>query len=156
MPGPYKLQVRKELLRKLLKAQASVREEGPDANAQLILPEELHEIRRIWRMEEQDWEDSLPKIYREEMCEDLDWVSDDTSGFSPVDEQLLCQVCEKHNVPERLVAKLMDLERDLQGMSRRAGVYKRIDRVFKEDWLDADEIAAVFAQNDTEEVKAEC
>ena len=157
VPGPYKLQVRQDLLRKLLRIQASVREEGPDQSAYLILPEELHAIRHIWRMEEQDWEDSLPTIYREELHEDLDWIRDDTSGLSPFDEQLLRQVCGKHDVPERLVAKLIDLERDMQGMSRRAGVYKKIERLFKEDWLSESEVAAVFETNKrNEEVDTEC
>lgn len=150
IPGPYKIQVRRELLRKLLEVQEQVRREGPDPNATLILDEELCEIRRIWRMEEQDWEDSLPKIHLEVTGRDVDWVHDDVTSFSTGDEQLLREVCGRHEVPARLVAKLLDLERDMQGMSRRAGIYSRIDQIFREDWLDEQEAAAIFESTEEE------
>ena len=148
VPGPYKLEVRKELLRKLLEVQEQVRSTGPDPNAELILHEELREIRRIWRMEEQDWEDSVPKIHLEATGRAIDWVQDDVTSFSSGDEELLRNVCDQHEVPARLVAKLLDLERDMQGMSRRAGIYNKIDQVFREDWLGDDEAAAIFESNE--------
>jgi len=43
-----------------------VRQNGPDPNIELISEEELYEIRRLWRIERQDWEDSVPLIYFEE------------------------------------------------------------------------------------------
>lgn len=150
VPGPYKIQIRKELLRKLLDVQEQVRSEGPDPNAELIHPEELREIRQIWRREEQDWEDSVPKIYLEATGREMDWVHDDVTSFSTGDEQLLRQVCDQHEVPARLVAKLLDLERDMQGMSRRAGIYNKIDQVFREDWLDEEAAAAIFESNEEE------
>jgi DNA sulfur modification protein DndC len=148
VPGPYKLDVRKELLRKLLVVQEQVRKTGPDPRVDLILREELSEIRRIWRVEEQDWEDSLPKIYGEVTGRVLDWVRDDVTTLSTGDGNLLSQVCRQHEVPSRLVAKLLDLERDMQGMSRRAGIYNKIDQVFREDWLNEQEAASIFETND--------
>jgi DNA sulfur modification protein DndC len=121
-------------MRKLLTAQARVRKDGPDPKAALILDAELHEIRRLWRTEEQDWTDSLPRIYREVTGEDLNWVQDDTTGFSSRDGELLAGVATGHQVPPGLVAKLLDLERDMHGMSRRAGIYEKIDQIFREDW----------------------
>lgn len=155
VPGPYKIQVRKGLLRKLLEVQEQVRREGPDSNATLILQEELCEIRRIWRMEEQDWEDSLPKIYLEVTGRDVDWVHDDVTSFSTGDEQLLREVCGRREVPSRLVAKLIDIERDMQGMSRRAGIYGKIDQIFREDWLDEQEAAAIFERTEESEEEVE-
>ena len=66
--GPYSFEkeFRQELLRRLLRAQARVRKLGPDPQMTLILPEELHAIRRIWRSEEGDWADVLPQIYEQE------------------------------------------------------------------------------------------
>lgn len=134
VPGPYKLSVRQDFLRKLLDAQVRVRRDGPDPTATLILDAELHEIRRLWRTEEQDWSDSLPRIYREVTGEDLNWVQDDTTGFSLSDGELLAGAARRHAVPPGLVAKLLDLERDMHGMSRRAGIYEKIDAIFREDW----------------------
>lgn len=142
VPGPYRLEFCRDLLRKLLEIQKQIRSEGPDPSAPLISEEELHEIRRIWRTERQDWEDSVPKIYREVTGEDLDWVRDDVTSFTVKDDAILQQVSTEREVPARLIAKLLDLERDMQGMGRRAGIYEKIDQVFREDWPDEEQIKA--------------
>jgi DNA sulfur modification protein DndC len=134
VPGPYRLEVCRDFLRRLLEIEKSVRTEGPDPNARLIAPAELHEIRRIWRTERQDWEDSVPKIFREVTGEDLDWVLDDVASFTEKDNLILREVAERHNAPPGLVAKLLDLERDMEGMGRRAGIYDKIGQILAEDW----------------------
>jgi DNA sulfur modification protein DndC len=135
-PGPYELEERKKLLRTLLEVQTQVRREGPDPDNRLISAEELHEIRRIWRTEESDWEDSVPLIYRQVFGEDLDWVQDDVTALTAKDQGILKDVCKKHGTPADLVAKLIDVERQTHGMSRRAGIYDRIDALFRQDWPD--------------------
>ncbi|MEM2613003.1 MAG: DNA phosphorothioation system sulfurtransferase DndC [Nitrososphaerota archaeon] len=139
--GPYKLEFCKEILRMVLRAQIEVRAKGPDPNIQLILPEELHEIRRIWRTERGDWEDSLPKIYREITGEDLDWIQDDIS-FSLNEKSLLIDVCKKHNVPEQLLIKLLDAELQLQGLEKRSSIYNKIDQILFEEWRSEEELLA--------------
>jgi DNA sulfur modification protein DndC len=140
VPGPYRLTYCRELLKRLLEAQKKIRAEGPDKMAVLISEAELHEIRRLWRTERQDWEDSLPQIYRDVTGEDLDWVCDDVTSFNTKDDALLKEIERKHNVPTGVIAKLLDLERDKQGMGRRAGIYEGIDGVFREDWPDEESI----------------
>lgn len=134
IPGPYLFEVRCEMLRELLDIEQRVRQEGPDANARLIREDELRQIRKIWRTEEQDWEDSVPKIYREVTGQELPGLMDDVTSLTSADASLLREVCTRHDVPSRLIGKLLDLERDMQGMGRRAGIFKEIDRVFREDW----------------------
>jgi DNA sulfur modification protein DndC len=138
--GPYKFEYCKQFLRKLLETQREIQEIGPNPNLQLILPEELHEIRRIWRQEKGDWEDSVPKIYREVMGTDLDWVQDDRGMFSGEEGNLLKSICQKHDIPVQLVVKLLDIERQVQGMKRRAAVYSRIEDVLNEEWRTEEEI----------------
>jgi len=138
--GPYKLEFCKELLRKLLQIQQKVRANGPEPNILLISEEELYEIRRIWRMERQDWEDSVPNIYREVTGAELNWVQDDVGTFTTEDRAILAELCEKEDVPAELVAKLLDMERLFHGMSRRSGIYSRIDEVFREDWRTEEEV----------------
>ncbi|MDE2590215.1 MAG: DNA phosphorothioation system sulfurtransferase DndC, partial [Patescibacteria group bacterium] len=70
-PGPYKIDFRREFLRKLLRAQNRVRKNGPDPRMTLISEEELHEIQRIWRIENGDWQNSVYQIYQEETGEKL-------------------------------------------------------------------------------------
>src|SRR5581483_8103914 len=129
--GPYKLEVRKDLLRRLLQVQKQVRTTGPNPNEHLIGSEELFEIRRLWRSEAQDWEDSVPKIYREVMGEDLDWIADDQPTFSSEERRMLDSICERHDVPSTMVAKLLDIERELHGMSRRSSIHQKIASVLE-------------------------
>jgi len=137
--GPYKFEYLKTLLKKLLEAQVSVRRNGPNPNLTLILPEELYEIRRIWMTQKSDWDDSVAKIYGEVTGESLDWAKDDLGAFSKSEQQILQRICDKKNVPLRLVTKLMDVEQQMQGMTRRSSVYNRLDTVLSEDWLTEEE-----------------
>lgn len=137
--GPYKFEFCKYLLKRLLEVQRQVRISGhPEVN--LIKPEELHEIRRIWRYSRGDWEDSLPKIYREVMQEDLDWIGEDKGIFTGEEAKLLECICKKHRIPYRLIIKLLDVEHQVQGMSRRSSIYSRINQVLSEEWRSEEEI----------------
>lgn len=140
VPGPYKLEVRKDLLRKLLQTQKLVREKGPNPHEQLISKDEMEEIRRIWRTEAQDWEDSVPKIYREVMVDDLDWLAEEYFTFGAEDRRVLDTVCERHHIPSALVAKLLEAERESYGMSRRSAIYQRIAAILDEDWRSEEEV----------------
>ena len=136
--GPYTLNFCKELLTKLLTTQQQVREDGPDPDIKLITDDELEEIRKIWRTERQDWEDAVPQIYTKTVGK-LDWIADDTFSFSKKDKELLKVICDKKNVSVTLVAKLLDTERQMEGMSRRAKIQSEIDEIFHEDWRSEEE-----------------
>lgn len=140
--GPYKLEVRKDLLRRLLQVQKEVRSKGPNLQEQLISPEELQEIRRLWRLEAQDWEDSVPKIYLEIMGDDFQWIAEELPGFSGEERALLDTICQRHGVPSAMVAKLLDIERAHQTMSRRSSIQPRIASAFEEDWRSEAEVLA--------------
>ena len=140
--GPYKLEVRRDILRNVLEAQEKVRQTGPDADIELISQDQLHEIRRIWRVEEGDWEDSIPRIYHEVTGRDLEWIQEDAPTSSDVDERVLVDVCEGHGVAAGLMRELMDLQRKLQGLGRRHGVQNEIERILKKDWRDPVKVLA--------------
>jgi len=134
--GPYKLDFCKEILSELLYIQKAVREDGPDPDMQLITEAELHEIRRLWRTERQDWEDSLPQIYECITSRKLDWLQDDIGAFSAQEYRVLGEICSEHDIPTDLVARLMEQERQMQGMHRRSGIFQRINDVLREEWRD--------------------
>lgn len=138
--GPYKLEVCKDILRRLLQAQRLARSKGPDPHISLILPEELREIRRIWRMERGDWQDSVPEIYRELTGKDLDWVQDDLGAFTGRESDLLGEICRNNQVPHRLVTKLLDAELQTRGMRRRSSIYNRIEQVLREEWRTEEDV----------------
>ena len=132
--GPYRLEVRKEILTRLLQVQQKVRANGPDPHIKLISDAELHAIRHLWRAEEGDWEDAIPRIYREILGEDLDWIHDDVAGSTSLESRVLDAVCTEAGVSNELLRELVDLERELQGLGRRTSVYERMDEILRKDW----------------------
>ena len=132
---------------KLLTTQQQVRKEGPDPDIKLITDDELEEIRKIWRTERQDWQDAVPQIYTEIVGE-REWIVDDTISFTEQDKAILKAICDENGVPVPLVAKLLDTERQMDGMSRRAGIQSRIDEIFHEDWRSEEEVRAVLDSGD--------
>ena len=155
-PGPYKINFRKEFLKKLLLAQNSVRKNGPDPKMCLILEEELHEIQRIWRMEQGDWENSVYRIFEEITGETISSIKEDLGGFSNVEQEILDQVCTKNNVPKLLVSKLLYAEFDSQGMTSHSKVYKKIGKILSEEWRGEeklDEIKKELKEKKDEKIK---
>jgi DNA sulfur modification protein DndC len=150
--GPYKFEYRKELLRKLLSAQISVQKNGPDPEFKLILPEELYEIRRLWQIEQSDWEDSVSKIFKEVTGESLVIAKDDLGSFSQTESDLLRKICTEFNIPVGLVTKLLDIEHQMQGMSRRASVINRLDEVLKEEWRSEEEVRKEMLKDKPEKI----
>ena len=142
--GPYTLEFCKELLRKLLETQQKVRLIGPDPNIELITQAELEEIRKIWRTERQDWEDAVPQIYADVIGEH-EWIVDDMASFSASDKILLSAICDEKKIPVTLVAKLLDTERQMDGMSRRAKIQSQIDAIFSEDWESEEEVLTALS-----------
>jgi len=143
--GPYKMEVRRRLLKTLLAAQKRIRSQGPDPDVQLITEEELHRIRQVWQFEEGDWEDSVPAIYHEVYGEDLNWVEEDWSGLGGQEQEILRDSCARHAVPPGLLTELLDIERKYHGMSRRSGVYDELDRAMKKDWRSEETVLAEVA-----------
>lgn len=136
--GPYYLEVSQKILRDVLTSQKHLIENNIEFRT--ITDEELHEIRRLWRSERNDWRDSLPEIYREIFRKDLDWKKEDIVTFSSKDEIKLNEICETQGVPLDLAKKIIDLESITQGLSRRKSVIKSIDKIFSEEWRTEEEI----------------
>lgn len=133
-PGPYKMNFRKEFLKKLLIAQNKVRKKGPDPNMDLILEDEIHEIQRIWRMEQGDWENSAYQIYEKITGHKIAPVQEDLGAFGSVEQEILQEICQKHNVQNLLVSKLLHTEFEYQGMTRHSKIYPKIGKILSEEW----------------------
>lgn len=138
--GPYKFEFRQEILRRLLRAQRSVRHLGTDAETALITMPELEEIRRIWRMECADWEDTLPRIWEEEGGESHAWLQDDAATATARESELLRDIASRHDVDPKMLANLIDLEKRHNGLHRRATIYNEIDSILKKDWRSEEEV----------------
>jgi len=136
--GPYRMEVRHDLLRKLLIAQHQLVVLNPEAKSVLITKDELEEIRNCWRNDpnEPDWTDAIPGIYRDVMGEDLDWIANDQGTFGKLEARILADVEKKTGVPKALVMKLIESELLQEGLIRRSNLFRRFDSVLNQDWDD--------------------
>ena len=134
IPGPYTRYWREEWLKRLLQAQISAKENAPEEmkNIELISPQELSEIRRIWREEKHEFDDSLPRIYHDITGQKFHdpRPSADTTTLGPDEWAILATLCDDDPMYLELVAKLLDTERKYQTMSRRTGIYKALQTCF--------------------------
>ncbi len=101
-------------------------------------------IRRIWRDERHDWEDSLPRIYEATLAKRWFTISDATRDTDE-DIDLIDTAAKEHNVPTLLLRKLIDAERRAQGLRRRSDIYKQLNQILDQDWRDDATIATDLA-----------
>jgi DNA sulfur modification protein DndC len=129
LPGPYTKEWRELWLQKLLEAQQSIRRFGPEdfRSVNLISPQELHEIRRIWLYEKHEFDDRLPKIYEQVVGQPFARRDDDENSLGAEDWELLKQVCNGDQALFQLQVALLGVEREYRGMSRRAGVFDALE-----------------------------
>lgn len=131
--GPFTIEARQMILRKLLETQKHV--ENPyDPNYQLILPEELKAIRKLW-MKDGEWDDMLPLIYFEVFGTELDWDYDDRPLFEPDQMTDLEILCKQQDISIDLIKKLISIEKDHTGYRVRRGLLQEFDKTLRQDWL---------------------
>jgi DNA sulfur modification protein DndC len=152
IPRAHKFEFRKDLLRRLLETEVEVNERRDDDQEylELIRDPELKKIRQIWRNEESDWQDAVPRIYKEVTGEALDWIDHDLGSFSETEEEVLNEIAVEEGIPPRLLKKLLDMELQHHGMKRRASIYGKIDSIFKEDWRSTEEILEEYENEDAD------
>ncbi|MFV9504227.1 MAG: DNA phosphorothioation system sulfurtransferase DndC [Oscillochloridaceae bacterium umkhey_bin13] len=140
--GPYRLEFRKELLTRLLQVQEQVQRERPELQLELISPAELYEIRRLWRVEAQDWTDSVRRIYQETTCRDLPWPDDDGAVFGAAERAILAQICAEEEMPLELMLALIESQREHGMLTGRSRIHARIDEVLRSEWRSEEEVIA--------------
>ena len=138
-PGPYKMDFRRKYLRELLEGQVKIQKQKNDPDYELILEEEIHEIQRIWRMEQGDWKNSVYQIYCEVTGKDLFEISNEMGNFNETEQELLEKTCSTHNIPFRLVSNLLNLELQSQGANRHTKVFDKIKIELSKEWRDVDD-----------------
>lgn len=140
IPGPYWLSKRQEFLRELLTIEKEINESGE--SVELITRPELHIIRREWLRDpnEPDWEDSLPRIYREVYGKDLNWIEDDAGAFTRADSQILENLSSLYGVPAALIRKLLEAELQVSGLGNRRGILNKLESILQRDWEELEDI----------------
>ncbi|TFH85695.1 DNA phosphorothioation system sulfurtransferase DndC [Billgrantia azerbaijanica] len=138
IPGPYWMAYRQAWLKKLLEIQKNLNDSGNLIH--LIHEDELKHIRLEWLNDpnEPDALDALPAIYASVYGHKLDWMQDSAGVLTQQDAAALNSACLEHGTPIDLAVKLLQLEQSLDGLSKRHGVFKRIDSLLNQDWGDLD------------------
>ncbi|WP_441351497.1 DNA phosphorothioation system sulfurtransferase DndC [Tuberibacillus sp. Marseille-P3662] len=131
--GPFTMDTRKEILKQLLITQRDL-EHPDDSNFELIKEEELRIIRRYW-LENGDWEDSLPKLYKEVMGYDLDWEYDDQPLFDQEQLTDLEILCKQKDIDIKLLKKLVGIEKDYAGYKVKRGLNEELEKALTQDYL---------------------
>ena len=127
--GPYIMDARKIMLRKLLETQRDLSKQ-----ISLITKEELLEIRKLW-IEQGDLEDSLPKIYYEVFGKTLELESDDNPFIIGDDLEIVKELCDKHNLDYNLYKKLIYIEKANLGATIRRKAINQLSNLVKQDYL---------------------
>lgn len=129
--GPFTLEARQMILKELLITQKSTFNPY-DPDYKLIQEDELRMIRKYW-IEDGDWDDSLPAIYREVFGEDLDWEYNDRPMFEQDQITDLELLCNQHDVDLDLLKKLIGIEKNYLGFKVRRGLLQDFNRVLNQD-----------------------
>lgn len=141
--GPFSLQGRKKLLRKLLESQVNFNKSLQVADKQrftinqdvyydLISIEELEYIRTQW-VEEGDWEDSLPKIYENIIGKPFYSGYINQPFISKSDEDILSRICSEESIDKDIIKSLITLENKYLGLNTRTDIFNRIDKILNQD-----------------------
>jgi len=135
IPGPYTKYWREYWLKKILSAQIELQKNAPEEMQDIVLIslEELSEIRRIWLEEKHEFEDSLPRIYKEVTGEEFkDHRLGAGNSLLGNDEwSILLEICQDDYMHMELMSRLLDIERQFQTKSRRVGIYENLDKCFE-------------------------
>ncbi len=127
--GPYKKEIREEWLRDLLEIQKNINENGPEefSDLELITLPELRNIRRIWVQEKHEFDDSLPRIYKDVMGVDFDdpeWIAPE--AFKSEEWEILSDVVKELYPDEELAFEmaysLIDIENRSNSLNQRKGI----------------------------------
>ena len=143
VPGPYRISYRKDFLRKLLEAQVEVNRNEPSGEKTVLIHDaELLEIRRLWRSEAGVWDDTVATLVRELLGRELPSEDDGAFKFDGEDGAILEEVCAEYDVPPTLLAQLLEVERSVRGLKRRAAVHQKIGAVMEREWRAEDDVIA--------------
>lgn len=145
--GPYTQEAREDFLRRLLRVEKLVHRIGPEEirEVPLITMEELSLIRQIWLDEKHEFEDSLPRIYREETGHEFnDGIISKNKYFGTYEAELLREVCDELYHGETLLFEmqrtLLDIEAKAAAISNKRHVIQNFEaEIGKASYRDEDD-----------------
>ncbi len=152
--GPYRQPFREHMLRKVLEAQKTVQQLGPDEvrDLELLALEDLEAIRTLWIEEKNEVEDSVPRIYEEVMGCSYPGIK--RTPHTLLNANIMAKLrakCAEHNDPDGLLYEqlrtLLTIEDQHSNLLRRAKLYKELDKSLQTMAFNNIHEARVFALN---------
>ena len=131
--GPFTLETRKEILRRLLKLEM-------ETGFELITIQELKMIDKMWEDEGDLSRRALVDIYYDVKKERLPWDDYKKAKYDSETLDVIKQLCDKHEVPFDLMSKLMISVDNSKFYTRSAVSAKNVERILNEGWLHYDAI----------------
>lgn len=150
--GPYVQDVREHWLRRVLKAQVRVRDQGPDIvhDLELISLPEMEEIRRIWVVEKHEFEDRLPRIFEESTGEPYPGPErfEDQGLLGPEELAILRDICSDSPLEFQMIRELISTEHRFRTMMSRRGLFGDLEKAIQKHFYDneADALAVARAR----------
>lgn len=126
--GPFTMEARQEILRKLLKLEVAT-------GFELITIAELKAIDKMWEDEGDLSRRALVDIYYEVKGERLPWDQYKKAKYAQGDIELIKELCDKHDIPFDLMSKLMIAVDNSKMYTRSSVTAKTVERVLNEGWL---------------------
>lgn len=161
VPGPYTQEARAYWLYRVLETQEWIRQNGPEyvSDIELITPDELHEIRRIWVVDKHEIEDRLPQVYEQATGRSYDGPPiEENLVFDRETLDLLKEICGDENpLHFEMIRNLLEQERRYRTMAKRKGLFesleKTITRCYFRDEADALDFETRRAQAASQDVR---
>lgn len=131
--GPFTMETRKEILRRLLKLEM-------ETGFELITIQELKMIDKMWEDEGDLSRRALVDTYYDVKKERLPWDDYKKAKYDSETLDVIKQLCDKHEVPFDLMSKLMISVDNSKFYTRSAVSAKNVERILNEGWLHYDAI----------------
>lgn len=140
--GPYTKEVREDFLERLLKLQVFIQETAPAElrDTELITMDELRFIRKIWLNEKHEFDDALPRIYKNVIGKDFEDSSIVKNKYYGKPEwDLLADVCSDlypgYALMLELESSLLDIEARNSAVSSTRNVVKNLEAKIKQSYF---------------------
>ena len=131
--GPFTFECRKDMLKRLLILQKRINKEF-GINCELIKKEELLAISKLW-LEQGNWNNDVSKIYKEVYKKDLNFVIDDIKLLNEDELNSLKDLCIENSVDFELIKKILYLEKNSFGLTRRENLQKELSKLLNQDYI---------------------
>lgn len=126
--GPFTLETRKEILRRLLQLE-------DETGYELITMDELKMIDKLWEDEGDLSRRTLVEIYHEVRNARLPW---DQFKHAKYDEETVAnidQLCKKYDIPFELISKLLIAVDNTKFYTRSAVSTREVEKIMNQGWL---------------------